>query len=110
MVIQKNCNFITNATSPAESKVFSNATGDVLTLQISGADGVYKLEGRNHSQGDWVPLAGIDLSNFSMIKNGFSKAGLYEVGIIGIRELRATVESLQGAVNIFGQIISTEET
>ena len=110
MVIQRNCDFVKNTTTPIVSKIFPNAAGDVLTLQISGASGKVHLEGRNSSKGDWVSLAGIDLSDFSAVRGGFVKPGIYEIGIIGIRELRANVESTQGAISVFGQIISTEET
>jgi hypothetical protein len=102
MVIQKNCDFITKTNIPIVSNSFSNATGDTLTLQISGADGVYRLEGRNSSKGDWFPLAGINLSDFSAARGSFTKAGIYEIGIVGIRELRVNVESVQGEVTIFG--------
>lgn len=110
MVIQKNCEFVKNSNAPIISKVFPNSSGDTLTLQIMGADGVYHLEGRNNSNYDWISLAGISLSDFSAIRGGFTKAGLYEIGIIGIRELRVRVESVLGEVSVFGQIISTEET
>lgn len=110
MVIQKNCEFIENSTTPTVSRHFSNATGDVLTLQITGADGVYHLEGRNSRHHDWVSLAGINLSDFSAVRGGFTKAGMYEIGIMGVRELRVRVESTLGKVSIFGQIMSSEET
>lgn len=110
MVIQRNCDFVKNTTTPIVSKTFPNATGDVLTLQISGANAKVHLEGRNMPKGDWVSLAGIDLSNFAAIRGGFTKPGLYEIGIVGIREMRANVESTEGMVSVFGQIISTEET
>lgn len=110
MVIQKNCEFIKkNSSAPIISSVFSNTSGDTLTLQISGADGVYHLEGRNNKKGDWTSLAGIDLSDFSAVRGGFTKAGIYELGIVGIREMRVRVESVSGTVSIFGQIISVEE-
>ena len=110
MVIQKNCEFVKNTSTPIVSKTFPNATGDVLTLQISGASGKFYLEGRNSSSGDWFPLAGINLSNFAAIKGCFTEAGIYEIGIVGIRETRVRVEEVNGNVTIFGQIISTEET
>lgn len=110
MVIQKNCDFVTNVDAPIVSKSFSNASGDTLTLQISGANGDYIIEGRNSSNADWVPLAGINLSDFSATKGVFTKAGLYEIGIVGVRELRARVERTEGNVSLFGQIISVEET
>ena len=111
MVIQKNCEFIKDSNAPIVSKSFPNAVGDILTLQISGANGKYFLEGRNNSANGWVPLAGINLSDFSVCRNGFTTAGIYEVGIVGIRELRVKVDAVEGEkVSIFGQIISTEET
>ena len=110
MVIQKNCEFVQNSSTPIVSKSFSNSTGDILTLQISGADGLYWLEGRNNSKGDWYSLAGINLGDFSAVRQGFTKAGIYEISVVGIRELRVRVEQANGNVSIFGQIISTEET
>ena len=110
MVIQKNCEFVRNSSTPIVSRPFSNANGDTLTLQITGANGVYHLEGRNTSKGEWTSLAGINLSDFSAVRGGFTKAGIYEIGVIGIRELRVRVESAEGNVSIFGQIISAEET
>jgi len=110
MVIQQNCNFIENASAPIVSKTFSNAASDTLTLQISGANGKYYLEGRNNSMGDWFALAGISLSDFSAHRGVFTKAGIYEIGVVGIREVRVRIESVEGNVSIFGQMISTEET
>ena len=110
MIIQKNCEFIKNSNTPEISKIYSNSSGDTLTVQISGANGLYYIEGRNNSNNEWVPLAGINLSDFSAVKETFTKAGLYELGIVGVRELRVRVEKAEGLVSIFGQIISTEET
>lgn len=110
MIIQKNCEFVKNSNQPIISKPFPNASGDMLTLQISGADGVYHLEGRNKASNDWVSLAGINLGDFTAVTGGFKTAGIYEMGIAGIRELRVRIESVNGEVSIFGQIISTEET
>jgi hypothetical protein len=81
-----------------------------LSLQIDGAAGVYHVEGRLQSQASWVPLAGINLSDFSPVKGSYTKPGVYELGIVGIRELRVRVEAVNGSVSIWGQIISTEET
>lgn len=110
MVIQKNCEFVANANTPIVSKPFPNAVGDILTLQVSGAHGVFHIEGRNNKKGDWVSLAAVNLSDFSAVRNGITKPGLYELSVVGVRELRARVESVEGNVTIFGQIISTEET
>ena len=92
MMIQKNCNFITNATFPCVSEIVSNSTGDILTIQISGAAGEYYVEGRNFGAGDWVVLG-----------------GLYEIGVIGVCQLRVRAAAMSGEVTIFGQLISSEE-
>jgi hypothetical protein len=111
MVIQKNLEFLRSMSTPTVSKAFPNATGDILSVQISGAfTGTVHIEGRNNSQGDWVSLAGISLTDFAVARNGFKSAGMYEIGIVGVRELRARIDEAQGDVKIFGQIISTEET
>ena len=110
MVIQKNCEFITDLATPIVSKVFSNTNGDVLTLSVYGATGLCHLEGRNTSKGDWVSLAGINLNDLSATKGGITKPGIYEFGIVGIRELRVKLEKADGNISVFGQIISTEET
>jgi len=35
-------------------------------------------------------------------KDGFTKPGLYEIGVIGIRQLRARVEAVQDNVSVHG--------
>ena len=110
MVVQKNCSFVTNVNAPIVSKVFPNSTGDTLSLQITGANGKYYLEGRNNNKLDWVPLAGINLTTLSVHRGEFTTAGLYSVDVSSVREIRARVEETEGIVSLFGQIISMEET
>lgn len=109
MVIQQNCEFATKATSPIVSKVFFNSTGDILAIQIQGANGIYHIEGRNASDYEWHDIAGINLSDFSVARKGYFKAGIYELDLAGIRQVRARIESVEGEVSIIGQIISTGE-
>lgn len=112
MVIQSNCNFAKNINAPAISKVFPNSEGDVLALQISGdfTSTEIHIEGRNNAYGDWVSLAGIGLNDLSVVRNGFTKPGIYEIEIVGIRELRANIKSISGGkLSVLGQIISTQE-
>lgn len=113
MIIQKNTEFFKSiSTAPIVSKPFPNSAADTLSLQISGdfTSGKFHIEGRNNSRGDWVSLAAIDLSDFSPVRGGFTKAGMYELSIVGVREIRARVESVSGNASMFGQMISTEET
>lgn len=109
MVILKNCEFLSHENSPIVSKVFPNVGGDVLALNIQGADGVFHLEGRAGRTAEWISLAGINLSDFSAVSGGFKKAGLYELGIVSVREMRVRIESASGDVSITGQIISSQE-
>ena len=111
MVIQKNCRFVKNQDSPIVSDIFSNTSSDLMSLQIDGSFSacLIKLEGRTNSDAEWTSLAGINLSDFAMAKT-FTKAGIYELGIIGIREVRVEVLSVSGGtVSVFGQMISSEE-
>lgn len=111
MVIQKNIEFLKGMSTPTVSKTFPNSTGDILSVQLSGDfSGAIHIEGRNRPNSDWVPLAGINLSDFSVARNGFTRAGLYEISIVGIREFRARVDGVDGNIALSGQIISTEET
>lgn len=108
MIILTNCNFANTNQSLTSATVY-NFAGDTLALQISGAKGIFHLEGRNAISGDWTPLAGINLSNLTVVPGKFTQPGLYEVGIVGVREMRIVVESVEGHVDITGQIISTQE-
>jgi hypothetical protein len=108
MIIQKNCDFVTNSATPQTSRVFTNPTGDLLTIQISGSSGVYYVEGRSGQDGDWVSLGGINLTDFTAVTGAFTTPGIYEIGIPGIRELRVRVNKADGPVTIFGQIIDLE--
>lgn len=111
MVIQSVCNFTNNMITPNVSKSFSNAQGDVLSIQISGIlNGKVYIEGRNSSNSAWTSLAGIDLSSFLVKKEGFNNIGLYEIGITSIRNLRLRLDGASATdVEVIGQIISTEE-
>lgn len=109
MVIQKSLNFVQSTTVPVVSTTQTNATADVLSVEIKG-NGVVYIEGRLKSESDWFPIAGINLSDFSVSKDGFTRPGLYELGVIGIRQLRARVEAVQDSISVYGQLISSEET
>ena len=112
MIIQKTITFCKNQTSPLISNSYFNSLSDVLDIQINGVfnSGLIKVEARNISNGDWVSLAGINLSDFSIAKNGITKSGLYEFSVVGAREIRINVEEISGEVTVHGQLISTEET
>ena len=110
MVIQNICYFTQHMVTPNVSKSFFNAQGDVLSLQISGTlTGKVYIEGKNSDNAAWVSLAGINLSSFAAERDGFDSTGIYEVGIIGVRNLRIRLDGASSdSIEVIGQIISTE--
>lgn len=112
MIIQKKIIFCDNQTAPFISPANFNPLSDILSIQVDGdfSDALIKLEGRSNGSNPWVSLAGINLSDFSVAKKGISKPGLYEFGVIGIREFRVNIEQINGSVTISGQLINAEET
>lgn len=112
MVIQRDAKFFENQTTSNISSTFVNPLADILTVQVSGDfnAGVLKIEGRNNNKGEWISLAGINLTNLSVSTDGITEKGIYEFGIIGIREVRANLESISGSISVYGQLISAEET
>lgn len=112
MIIQKKFTFCENQTAPFISVTTYNPLSDILIVQIDGTftDSLIKIEGRSNNVSSWVPLAGINLSNFSVAKNGITQAGMYEFGVIGIREIRLNLEQINGDVTVTGQLINAEET
>ena len=109
MIILQNCKFAQNESSSYVSGTFFNAAGDILTVQIDGGKGKYYIEGRTNSNMEWISLAAINLQNFAIAAGVITNPGIYEVGISGIRELRARIEEANEVTTISGQIISTEE-
>ena len=113
MIIQSNINFVKDIDTPTVSKPSFNHNSDTLSIQVSGdfTSGLIHIEGRMNKAGNWVSLAGINLNDFNAVRNGITKAGLYEFSVVSVRELRARVEAISGGkVSVFGSIISTEET
>ena len=108
MIIQKRCVFIMDAVDAIVSYPVYNNMSDVLVLEIQGDDGEYVIEGRASDDGVWVPLAGINVSNYKMSPTQTS-AGVYEYSVIGLRELRAKVISTSGTVTLLGQLINSME-
>lgn len=112
MIIQKKITFCENQTAPFISTAYYNPLSDVLSIQVDGnfSESLVKVEGRSNSTTAWVSLAGINLSDFSVTKKGISKPGLYEFGVLGIREFRVNVQEINGSVTVSGQLINAEET
>lgn len=113
MIIQKNVDldFSNGNNTPTVSKTYRNFQADVLALNISGTmtSGTFFVEGRNVPGGEWTSLAGIDLNALALVSGGFTKSGIYEIGIASVRELRFRPEGMSGQVKVSAQLISTEE-
>lgn len=100
-----------NQKSPFISKTHRNLQGDVFALEIYGNINSmnFILEGRGSSEGTWVPLAGINLTDFSVAKGEITKPGLYEFGVASVRELRLNLTQINGEASFVGRVISTSE-
>lgn len=111
MVIQNKAQFFEDVNTSKTSKIFVNPLADVLDLQVQGEFSAVELviEGRLNKDSEWVSLAGINLSDFSIAANGLTKKGIYEFSVIGVREVRARVSNLNGTISVFGYFISSEE-
>lgn len=109
MIILNNLDLIQDISTPMISDEYINLGGDILAVQISGATGRYYIEGRS-ADSDWYPLAGINLSDFTVATGAFTKPGLYEIGVASIRRIRARVETTDGEVSITAQLISSSES
>lgn len=111
MIIQNKATFFEEAVTSQTSKIYKNSHADVLDLQVDGdfTAATVVVEGRLTPANDWVRLAGINLSDFSVAANGLTKAGIYEFSVLGTREIRARVDNINGKVSVFGYFISSEE-
>lgn len=113
MIIQKNTTFFNTASEPAISKAVFNVASDTLSLQVDGdfTNGTFYIEGRNSTEGEWYPIAAVDLTHLTVYRNGLTQPGLYEFAIVSVREIRARIAEIEGGtVSISGQLIATEET
>lgn len=97
--------FFDNATTTGESKVFGNTKGGVLTLQISGSATAFSfslLGCLNIESEEFVELQGINMHNFSL-DTAITTPGIYEFDISGIRQLKVTLNSIEGGdITIMG--------
>lgn len=111
MVPQKDYAFAKNITAEyTPNKPYYNVNSDVMSVEISGTftSGEFVFEGKlDANSEDYTPLAAIDLSNLSVVRGIATKAGIYELGIEGIREFRVRVQSVSGGyVNIIGRVVN----
>ena len=110
MIIQDTVNLFQEVAAPATSQTAYNAQGDVGVVTIEGTFvGSIAIEGRAGA-GAWQPLAGVNMSNFKVVKAEYTDAGMYELDVVGVREMRARVTSItSGSVSVNVQLISTSE-
>lgn len=86
-------------TSAATSSVYTNNLCDACSIQISGTftSAVVYVQGKlNPDIDDWVNIAVIDLSNYTVDSDGISNKKLYEVGIDGVQFVRINAATVTG--------------
>lgn len=109
MMIQKKVIFFKDAANTATSTSCFNGSADTLALSIKGIlnSGSVYIEG--HNGDDWISLAAVNLTNFSVSRKGLVETGIYEISILSVRELRCRIEEISGSVTIEGELISSSE-
>lgn len=118
MLAQKNIKFFDKATAPGESEYYFNVKADIIAIEISGSfsagsvifEGQTDIEkdpyGSSQEEWTWVPIAGVNLSDYSFTSNP-KAAGIYEVPIEGLQRFRVRVESVTGGdISVFGRAVS----
>lgn len=96
--------FFDNTSQTGDSENMINTKGGVLTIQVFGetsslsASVLGKVDIQN---GDFVPLAGINMSDYSLA-NTITAKGIYEYDISGIRLIKVNLASTDGNVSIKG--------
>ena len=114
MIAQQNIVFFKDATSAGVSEYYyRNYNSEIISVEISGGftscnivfEGLVDLENGEI----WTPLAGINLSDYSITENGVAtKAGIYEVAIEGVQKFRVRIAEVSGGnVTVFGRVIKT---
>ena len=105
--------FFRGITGAAESDVFNNNCYNILTLEVSGTDGIaLRVQGcvniedsrRNplsDSELTWFDLAVIDAGDFSVSKS-ITKNGIYSIGISGTTKIRVVADSVSGSLTAIG--------
>lgn len=112
MVIQGNYRLFTNMDAAGESKIIPNAQGDVCALTISGdfTEAEVVFEGRSDASTQFFPLGGFNTADFSRETGSYTKAGIYEIDVVGMRQVRVRIISVSGGtITVVAQLISTSE-
>lgn len=112
MIPQSNVVFFSGDTVDSGSNpvYYGNNNAEIISVEISGSftSGAFHFEGQvDLANEDWTPIAGVDLSDYSITANP-TGAGVWEVPIEGLQRFRVRVESVSGGeAKVFGRVIKT---
>lgn len=102
--------FLEGSTGIAESEIYNNYTGDLLTLQTSCPDitgvGICTVEllGRADINQEWSPIIMINLATFAATEI-IDTQGIFQASINGITQLKIVrLDSTGNTINVFGRI------
>lgn len=112
MTVQQNIKFMENAAEAKVSNEFSNQKSESLYLEVSGDATSFKasVECKLDINSDsWVKIAGIDLSDFTIVDEGIMATSIYMFVIECGQKFRVNLESVDGgSVTIFGRLCLEE--
>ena len=106
MHIEKNIDFINDATEQSVSEQIKNNMSDNLTLQVSGDFTAAKVfvEGKVDPKGSWREIGVIDFKTLEFFE-AIGAIGEYQCCVTGIEYLRINVDSVEGgSIRIFGRL------
>lgn len=96
--------FFNNTTTTGDSEYLINNKANVLSLQVFGEATSFSISVLgliDIDSDDFVPLTGINLSDFSLASN-ISKNGIYEYDISGIRLIKLNLASTNANISVKG--------
>ena len=98
---------VTAASGAAESEIFENTRFVIASVQISGAFTAASvvLEGRTSPSGPWVALAVNPVDDPDARSAEMTSAGIYEVSVEGVNQLRIRVVSVTGGTVDAGAVL-----
>ena len=106
MQVKRNIYFLQDATSANASEIFTNATGETLTIQVEGTATSFSFQLLGCSDfysEDFYALTGFTTA-FDPIATITAK-GIYTFGIEGISKFKVNLTAVSGgSVTIFGKM------
>ena len=111
MRIQANYTAIDGASAAVVSPEFVNNMCDVCSIQVTGTftSATLHVQGIiNSDSAEWVNLAVLSLSDYTLATSGISDEGIYECGVEGVSRVRFNLSAVSGGdITVQAQFVNT---